>query len=79
MNKETLQKANELNRKKIQLEEALESFHYENQGLIIEFDAGGDDMEQIKLPMTFSDALLNILKTEIEYALYQTEKEFEAL
>ena len=67
----TLEKANELNKKIREFQEALNCFEWENEygghstnpRLIIEFDRDG--REQQLLPMNLSNELVKILKEEI--------------
>jgi len=69
---ETLEKANGLNKKRKEFEQALNCFQWEeeygggstNPSLIIEFD-GADGREQLALPMNLSDVLIEFLKAEI--------------
>ncbi len=86
MEREKLEKANELDKKIREYKEALNCFQWEdndgglhstNPALIIEFD--NDGREQIKLPMTLSDSVVNLLKEIITASLETTQKEFNNL
>ena len=82
----TLEKANELNRKIKEFQQALNCFQWEqeygggttNPRLIIEFD-GGDGRETQPLPMNLSDALVSFLKAEIIKGRDAAVAEFNAL
>jgi len=85
----TLGKANELNRKIKEFNEALNCFewtHPEDETqkfstkprLIIDFD-GGDGREQIELPMNLSNTLVAFLKEEIIKGRDVAVAEFNAL
>ncbi|HZK94398.1 MAG TPA: hypothetical protein VFC67_09340 [Prolixibacteraceae bacterium] len=92
MDTTTLEKANELNRKIKEFSEALNCFEYQpycdeerreervssDPRLIIEFN-GGDDREQLMLPMNLSDTLVDFLKAEIKKELKKSVYEFNAL
>lgn len=88
MEVEKLKKGNELNRKISELNSALNCFEFQfdentpkistNPRLIIEFD-GGDDREQLKIPMELSDYLIDLLKMTIKSELEKNQKEFSEL
>jgi hypothetical protein len=87
MNKETLEKANKLNRRITEFDQALNCFEWSpdedtapistNPQIIIEYDLDG--REQVKLPMILSDELVKILKIAIIEGKTAAEKEFEML
>jgi hypothetical protein len=87
MDIQTLKKANDLNQKIKELNEALNCFEWSpeesiapistNPRILIEFD--GDGREQIKLPLVLSDVLVAILKKEIVTARESALSEFIAL
>jgi hypothetical protein len=87
MDIETLEKANSLNQKIKQLDEALNCFEWiqgesippisRNPRIIIEFD--NDGREQIKLPFLLSNFLVTILKKEILSARESALSEFIAM
>lgn len=87
MDIQTLDKANSLNKKIKQLDEALNCFEWSpggsippistNPRIIIEFD--NDGREQIKLPLVLSDVLVAILKKEILSARASALSEFIAI
>lgn len=82
----TLEKANELNRKINEFQQALNCFQWEdeygggttNPRLIIEFD-DCDGRETLPLPMNLSDALVSFLKAEIIKGRDAAVAEFNAL
>lgn len=82
----TLEKANELNRKIKEFQQALNCFQLDqeygggstNPRLIIEFD-GADGREEQPLPMNLSDALVSFLKAEIIKGRDAAVAEFNAL
>jgi len=82
----TLEKANELNKKIKEFQQALNCFQWEqeygggttNPRLIIEFD-GGDGREVQPLPMNLSDETVSFLEFEIITARDAAVDEFNAL
>jgi hypothetical protein len=87
----TLEKANNLNKKIKEFSEALNCFEWQpypdeersevristNPQLIIEYD--GDGREQVYIPMTLNEVLINFLKSEIKKQLDINVKEFNSL
>lgn len=88
MDTNTLHEANNLSWRIKELANALNCFEYEHEAgqepistnpqLIIEFD-GGDDREQIKLPINLSQTLTDFLKVEIKKELGIAIDALEAL
>jgi hypothetical protein len=91
MNKEILQKANELAKLISEHENALSCFEFDvaldgfapewistNPQLIIEYD-DCDAREQQKIPMVLSDFLINIIKGSIRENLSKLQEEFKRL
>ena len=89
MDTKTLKKANELNKKISEFNEALNCFEYSpdedgkikystHPEVIIEFD-GADGREQIKLPMILSNAFTRVMKEAIIEGLKKVEMEFHQL
>ena len=82
----TLEKANELNRKIREFQQALNCFQWEeeygggstNPRLIIQFD-GPDGRENTPLPMNLSNGLVKFLKAEIIKGRDAVVAEFNAL
>lgn len=90
MDKKTLKRANDLNQVISEFEEALNCFEWSdpldetkkystNPSLIIEFDDCDDGREQIAIPMTLSNLLIDILKTEIKKGLEEAKNHFKLL
>jgi len=90
MDKITLQKAIDLDEKIKKLNEALESFEWEdpensnkkysrNPQLIIESDDGDDMREEYIIPFALSEEFIEILKAEIKKKRDQAVSEFNAL
>lgn len=85
---DTFYKAHDLNKKLNELNQALNCFEYRysehsapistNPRIIIEYD-GGDDREQISLPIALSNTLVEILKAEIINATELALSEFTSL
>jgi hypothetical protein len=93
MEKETLKKANELDRKIREINEALNCFEWQpypdevalakepistNPILMVEFD-GGDGREEVKLPIILGNRLIDILKSELKSSLMAAEEELYLL
>lgn len=82
----TLEKANELNKKIREFQQALNCFQWDqeygggstNPRLIIEFD-GADGREKQPLPMNLSDVMVSFLKAEILKGRDTAVDEFNAL
>ena len=82
----TLEKANELNKKIREFQQALNCFQWEEEygggstkpRLIIEFD-GADGREEQPLPMNLSDVMVSFLKAEIIKGRDTAVAEFNAL
>jgi len=87
MKTETLNKANDLNRKIREFSEALNCFEWTpeetkspvslNPRLIIEYD--NDGREQMEIPMNLSNELIDFLKKEIIEGRDKAMAEFNAL
>lgn len=90
MNKEILKKGNDLNKKIGEFQEALNCFEWTseikgvkptstNPRIIVEFDDEDGGRSQLKLPMSLSDVLVDLLKQEIKKGLESAKLEFESL
>jgi len=87
MNLTTLEKANALNNKIKEFNQALNCFQWEdgagnfhsaNPRLIIQYD-GGDGREEQPLPMNLSNTFVTLLKAEISRCMDEAVAELEAL